>query len=327
MLNRPQYTARGKSASRRVKPEGFFYAVVTRVFTSTKASHYADAILGSNAGSVTTHTDALIGSVDENTVKPSVYVRVPRLASTFEFGPVSYVGEAPEVGDRVWATFKEGRQDDIVIVTGKGGGGGSSSGGIGNDPGEIAAFPEKTTLVANDEFLIEDSADSYNKKSAKISAIDVGILGDVDVTGILNGQVLKWNSTSGAFEPSDDDTGSGTVPDGNATNDGLVWNGSQWVARETVLPNITNVQTGDLIEYSGTEWVNVSETDAIARVTIRKDSGADTGSRRRLNFLEGSGITITATDVPGSEEVTIQITSTVAQGDVSLEDIFMFGGM
>ena len=42
-----------------------------------------------------------------------------------------------------------------------------------NVAGEIVVVTEKTTLVANDEFLIEDSANSNNKKSAKISAIRI----------------------------------------------------------------------------------------------------------------------------------------------------------
>jgi len=47
--------------------------------------------------------------------------------------------------------------------------------------------------------------------------------------------------------------------------------------------------------------------DAIARVTIRKNSGADVGSRRRMNLIEGSNITLTVTDDAGSEEVDVTI--------------------
>jgi len=43
--------------------------------------------------------------------------------------------------------------------------------------GEIAAVTEKTTTVANDELLIEDSADTNSKKSAKLSSLSSGIFG------------------------------------------------------------------------------------------------------------------------------------------------------
>jgi len=48
--------------------------------------------------------------------------------------------------------------------------------------------------------------------------------------------------------------------------------------------------------------------DAISRVTVRKNTGADVGSRRRLNLIEGANITLTVTDDAGSEEVDVTIT-------------------
>lgn len=58
---------------------------------------------------------------------------------------------------------------------------------------------------------------------------------------------------------------------------------------------------------SGGSDALVGLLDAIARVTIRKNTGADVGSRRRLNLIEGANITITAADDPVSEEVDITI--------------------
>ena len=52
--------------------------------------------------------------------------------------------------------------------------------------------------------------------------------------------------------------------------------------------------------------------DGIARVTVRKNTGANVGSRRRLNFIEGTGISFTITDVGGSEEVTVRVDATGA---------------
>lgn len=47
--------------------------------------------------------------------------------------------------------------------------------------------------------------------------------------------------------------------------------------------------------------------DAVAKTTVRKDSGADIGSRRRINLITGSNITLTIADDPTDEEVDITI--------------------
>ncbi len=54
--------------------------------------------------------------------------------------------------------------------------------------------------------------------------------------------------------------------------------------------------------------------DATARTTVRKNTGADVGSRRRLNFIEGTNVTMTITDDAGSEEVDITINSSGGAG-------------
>ena len=45
-------------------------------------------------------------------------------------------------------------------------------------------------------------------------------------------------------------------------------------------------------------------------VRVRVDSGADTGTRNRLNFISGTGMTVTANDDAGDDEVEVTITST-----------------
>ncbi len=54
--------------------------------------------------------------------------------------------------------------------------------------------------------------------------------------------------------------------------------------------------------------------DATARVVVRKNSGSDVGARRRMNLIEGSGITLTVADDAGGEEVDVTITSTTSGG-------------
>jgi hypothetical protein len=51
------------------------------------------------------------------------------------------------------------------------------------------------------------------------------------------------------------------------------------------------------------------ELEAVARIRVRKNSGTDVGRRRRFNFIEGSGITLTITDDATGEEFDITITN------------------
>jgi hypothetical protein len=64
--------------------------------------------------------------------------------------------------------------------------------------------------------------------------------------------------------------------------------------------------------------------DAVARVKVRKNSGAsDVGSRRRLNLIEGANVTLTVADDPTDEEVDVTITSSGGGSGGSLEDHWM----
>lgn len=49
-------------------------------------------------------------------------------------------------------------------------------------------------------------------------------------------------------------------------------------------------------------------------VTVRKNTGADVGTRSRLNFIEGSNVTLTVADDAGGDEVDITIASTGGSG-------------
>lgn len=46
-------------------------------------------------------------------------------------------------------------------------------------------------------------------------------------------------------------------------------------------------------------------------LTIRKNSGADVGTRGRVNFIEGAGATLTVADDAGSSEVDVTIATSL----------------
>jgi len=49
-------------------------------------------------------------------------------------------------------------------------------------------------------------------------------------------------------------------------------------------------------------------------ITVRKNTGADVGTRGRLNLIEGVGIGLTVTDDPGDDEVDVTVTNLGGEG-------------
>jgi len=72
------------------------------------------------------------------------------------------------------------------------------------------------TLDGNDSTAFATSAQGALADSAIQPTDGVGDLSDVDTTGVTNGQVLAYNSTSGDFEPADPTTGDITAVNTNA---------------------------------------------------------------------------------------------------------------
>jgi len=63
------------------------------------------------------------------------------------------------------------------------------------------------------------------------------------------------------------------------------------------------------------------------QVTIRKNTGADAGTRPRLNYIEGANVTLTVADDPGSNEVDITIAAAAGGGGTAwLDQFFPAGG-
>lgn len=71
------------------------------------------------------------------------------------------------------------------------------------------------------------------------------------------------------------------------------------------LPHAASHQDGGSDEISVT-GLSGELADA-QKVVVRKNSGADIGTRRRLNLIEGSNVTLTVTDDGGDSEVDITI--------------------
>lgn len=101
------------------------------------------------------------------------------------------------------------------------------------------------TNVESGEILQYDGSSWVN---ASVTGVDlgsasIGDLGDVDLSGVSDGNLLQYNSSSGKWLPA---SPSGT--DVSGANIGDLNN----------VDNTTNaLATGDVLEYNGTDWVNV----------------------------------------------------------------------
>lgn len=58
----------------------------------------------------------------------------------------------------------------------------------------------------------------------------------------------------------------------------------------------------------------------IARTTVRKNTGANVGSRRRLNLIEGANVTLTVADDAADEEVDVTIVAAAGEAGVQVLD-------
>lgn len=60
--------------------------------------------------------------------------------------------------------------------------------------------------------------------------------------------------------------------------------------------------------------LNVAHNTSTQRVDVAKNSGATTGSRKRINFVEGANVTLTIADDAGNDEVDVTIASSGGGG-------------
>lgn len=67
---------------------------------------------------------------------------------------------------------------------------------------------------------------------------------------------------------------------------------------------------GDLSADRSIALDSTALLDNQARVMVRANTGSNVGPRRRLNFIQGTGITINPVDAPATEEVNITIATT-----------------
>lgn len=80
-------------------------------------------------------------------------------------------------------------------------------------------------------------------------------------------------------------------------------NGDFWSTTSGFFGRVNSVTIGPFLDQNGN-----------ARVAINKNSGATVGTRRRINFIEGSNVTLTIADDAGNEEVDVTIAASGGGG-------------
>jgi len=103
-------------------------------------------------------------------------------------------------------------------------------------------------------------------------------------------EVIKSNMEASAAPATTDDSNSGYAV------------GSRWF-------DITNDKEYVCLDatYGAAVWI---ETTGAAAIVVRKNSGTNIGTRPRLNFIEGSNVTLAISDDSGSDEIDISIAAT-----------------
>jgi hypothetical protein len=71
----------------------------------------------------------------------------------------------------------------------------------------------------------------------------------------------------------------------------------------------------------GADAFNVLDLlDAVARIIVRKNSGANVATRRRFNLIEGTGIALTVADDSPNEEVDVTIAASLVAGHIIADE-------
>lgn len=142
---------------------------------------------------------------------------------------------------------------------------------------------------------------------ASDGTLNSGVVGatQTDLPSVAGGMLLRGTFAS---RPAAASTNSGLYYLATDNNGGTVYQstGSAWVQVAAGVTHGATHSTGGPDALSG-------NLDAIARLTVAK-SGTTTGSRRKLNLIPGTNISVTTADDSGNEkvDVTLGITGSVA---------------
>lgn len=139
-----------------------------------------------------------------------------------------------------------------------------------------------------------------------------------------------------------------TLPSGGSLGAGdvvVTEGGTQTLANKTLASPHIDTPTGDVATITGSQTLTnkiltaptigdftnsphdhsaadkgglVAANTSIQKVTVRKNSGANVGSRQRINLIEGTGCTLTVADDAGGDEVDVTVGVSGSGGSASV---------
>ena len=132
---------------------------------------------------------------------------------------------------------------------------------------------------------------------------DAILLEDLNQNGAADGQIIKWNNTSGLWEIADDDTGTATLTDGNI----FVGDAANTPADVTMSGDATIDNTGaltiqddaielNMIDQNGATDGQIMEWDDTAGEWIVTDPSGHNGTAKAIFFADTDGTPTTADD-------------------------------
>lgn len=192
---------------------------------------------------------------------------------------------------------------------------------------KITQLPAASGVTADDLVpIVNDPAGTPATQKATAAQVLAYVQGAIaiaqaQVTGLVAALAAKASQTDLTTEASTRAADDNTIAGALTAHTGLTTTAHGGIVASTD-PRLTDTRTPTAHQashQSGASDALAGLLDAVARLTVRKNTGVDVGSRRRLNLIEGANVTLTVADDAANEELGITIAASggggVSDGD------------